>query len=136
MRGHVELATGSFPVPRTREKIEDPRCRFCGHSCETIVHLLDACPDTAAYCVTHGISFDTLVNETQENILRIAHFDASIWRARPWMSLLAFQSQFGHAKDANDADLSLGAFALLKLISHKKYCMGGDSQTLEICMKK
>jgi len=66
--------------PRRMGWIEDPRCRFCSHPCETFVRLLNACPDTAAYCITHGISFDTLVNEMPENILRIAHFDAFLWR--------------------------------------------------------
>jgi hypothetical protein len=66
--------------PRRLQWIEDPRCRFCGYPCETTVHLLSTCPDTAAYRLTHGISFDTLVDETPENIIRIAHFDAFIRR--------------------------------------------------------
>ena len=66
--------------PRHMGWINNPRCHFCGHPCETVVHLLTACPDTTAYCDTHGISFDTLVNETPENILRIAHLDAFIRR--------------------------------------------------------
>ncbi len=37
------------------------------------------CPVTTAFWIDHGISFDTLVNETPENILLIAHFDAFIW---------------------------------------------------------
>jgi hypothetical protein len=43
-----------------------------------MVHLLNNCPDTTAFQIDHGISFDTLVNETPENILLIAHFDAFI----------------------------------------------------------
>jgi hypothetical protein len=66
--------------PRRLQWIADPQCRFCGYPCETTVHLLSTCPDTAAYRLTHGISFDTLVDETPENIMRIAHFDAFIRR--------------------------------------------------------
>jgi hypothetical protein len=46
--------------------IMDPQCRFCGYSCETMAHLLNDCPDTTVFQIDHGISFDTLVNETPE----------------------------------------------------------------------
>jgi hypothetical protein len=45
----------------------------CGQSRE-----LWCLPTSTAFQIDHGISFDTLVNETPENILLIAHFDAFI----------------------------------------------------------
>jgi hypothetical protein len=66
--------------PRRMKWIEDPRCRFCRYPCETTVHLLSDCPDTAEYRITHGMSFDTLVHETPANIILIAEFDALIRR--------------------------------------------------------
>jgi len=69
--------------PRRMKWLYDPRCRFCGCPCETTVHLLNSCPDTAifrlAFHLAHGISFATLMHESPESILHIASFDAFIW---------------------------------------------------------
>ncbi len=85
--------------------ITDPRCRFCGYSCETTVHLLNDCPDTTAIQIDHGISFHTLVNETPENILLlIVHFNAFIqhvlgcyhWTSNP--SLESILNDYEHKR--------------------------------------
>lgn len=62
--------------------LANPWCHFCGYPCKTIFHLLTSCPDTTTFCVAHGISFDTLVNETSENILLITQqFDTFLFSA-------------------------------------------------------
>jgi hypothetical protein len=58
-------------------------CRLCSYPSETTVHLLNDCPGTYPTRASLGISFDTLANESPDNIIRIARFDAWLRRILP-----------------------------------------------------
>jgi hypothetical protein len=74
----------------------------CGYPCKTTVHLLINCPDTTAFHLIHGLSFDTLVNETPDK--NIAHFDAFIWHVLGctyWQSSSSFWNLVSMILNAN-----------------------------------
>jgi hypothetical protein len=48
---------------------------FVVYPLETTVHLLTDCPGTYPTRASLGISFDTLVNESSDNIIHIARFN-------------------------------------------------------------
>jgi hypothetical protein len=72
-----------YAYPRRLNWIQTPRCRLCGYPSETTVHLLSDCPGTYPTRASLGISFDTLVHESPENIIRIARFDAWLRQILP-----------------------------------------------------
>ena len=63
--------------PRHLGLLQMDRCRFCGYSYESNLHLLLDCPGTAAYRALNGLSVHTLFSETPDNIIAIARFD--VW---------------------------------------------------------
>ena len=63
--------------------IQSPQCRLCGYPSETTVHLLCDCPGSYPTRASLGISFDTLVCETPENVLPITRFDAWLRHTLP-----------------------------------------------------
>ena len=77
--------------PRRLGWISSPLCRLCGYPSETTVHLLTACPGTYPTRASLGISFDTLVIESPDNIIRIARFDAWLRSVLPLEQLMATQ---------------------------------------------
>ena len=66
-------------------------CHLCGYPLETTVHLLTDCPGTYPTQASLGISFDTLVNESPDNIIRIARFDTWLRGVLPIEQLMATQ---------------------------------------------
>jgi hypothetical protein len=86
--GEVE-SVGIYP--RRLDWISSPMCRLCGYPSETTVHLLTTCPGTYPTRASLGISFDTLVNESPDNIIRIARFDTWLRSVLPIDQLMATQ---------------------------------------------
>ena len=99
LRWHVGKVESAGVYPHRLDWIQLPRCCLCGYPSETTVHLLCDCPGMYPTRASLGISFDTLVCETPENILCIARFDAWLWQIFPVVqsktdeSLLAILTQ-------------------------------------------
>ena len=82
--GQVD-SCGTCPRRITRPHIENPTCRFCHFPVETTFHLLaSTCPGTSLYCAAHGISLQTLADDTQANMLAVACFDSCLAHALPF----------------------------------------------------
>lgn len=62
-------------------------CRFCGHLQETILHMPDDFVWTHSYRLVHIIKINTLAQESESSLLKIAKFDVWIWRTVPFNSI-------------------------------------------------
>jgi hypothetical protein len=72
---------------RKLKYIINPSCRFCGHSQETIFHLLDDCIGTDSYRQESNININTLTQEKESSLLKIARFDAWVRTAITYDSM-------------------------------------------------
>ena len=57
------------------QPVLDSNCRFCGHTTETVLHLLTNCIDPSGFFASHGVSRQNLANESIDNILHFAQID-------------------------------------------------------------
>ena len=89
----VDKVKSARVYPCTRiEWIQSSKCCFCEYLSETSVHLLCDCLGMYPTWASLGISFDTLVCETPENVLHIARFDAWLWQIFPITQLMTDNS--------------------------------------------
>ena len=75
---------GKYPRRINNPYLENPACRFCNFPVETTFHLLTTCPGTSLYRAVHGISLQTLADDTQANMLAIACFDSFLAHTLPF----------------------------------------------------
>jgi len=64
--------------------INNPACRFCGCSRETLLHLFEDCFGTRSYRDQHSLNSQTLASETPAALLKVAEFDSWIRRTLPF----------------------------------------------------